>query len=196
MVITHTPKQLLLRDLVVALFALVLGLGLATLWHAIQAPATAPLTPAPEIQQADGSKVLAQTPVAELPKPPHVLPKGAKLKREVTLQVQAEPTPDSPIGCSCQPADVALSLVDMPDGRERVVASVEGGKLLGGEDLVLNKALDLPPQGWAAGVSLALTQDRAPGIWLERDLWRARLRVEAVARRESLEPRVSVGWSW
>lgn len=142
-------------------------------------------TPAPAVQQADGSTVLERAPDAKA-RPAAEIPRGAKLERtvSVTVKPRAEsnagpkagqgpggslmPAPD------CPPVKVDLSLVRMPDRTRRVVASSPNGEIVGGLDVPVDTAPGSEPQRWAAGLSWSPIHHTA-GVWVERDIGRVRL---------------------
>lgn len=136
--------------------ALVLGLalGLGLGWK-LYRPKPAPVeTAAPAVRQKDQSLVLERKPEAK-PEPKHELPRGAKLERQIQVTVLPSiPTEGTPIpGSGGQsegntgnsraipgnPITVDLSLVKMPDGTSRVIASSPDG--------VVSAGLDIPVQG-------------------------------------------------
>lgn len=156
------------------LVALALGtaLGLGLGWK-LYRPKPAPIeTAAPEVRQKDGSLVLERKPEAK-PQPMHELPKGAKLERQVQVTVLPNlpsiPTggqkilgsgshpefPDSSVvkeSLTTRPITVDLSLVKMPDGTSRVIASSPDGVVTGGLDIPAGPpapVLKLPK--WEAG---------------------------------------------
>jgi hypothetical protein len=121
------------------------GLGIGYwLWHV--EPKASGESFRPAIMQKDGSVVLARIPVAEPPKAPHIIPKGAKEERRVRLLVMPTPTVTATgETCSCEPVEVNLSLVKGKDG-SGVVTSAEGGTIDARESIDM-PILDLsPPQ--------------------------------------------------
>ena len=168
-------------------------------WGASEAaPVPEVMAAAPAVRQGDGSLVLPRQPVAAaaLPVAPHAIPPGATERRRVLVKLQPRPVDGAAAGCSCVPVDMALSLIEQ-DGGQRVIASATGADVLAGADLAIVPANLAPPRRvWAAGLSMALASDRAPGVWIERDLAAVRVRAEAIARQGQVEPRLAVGWSW
>lgn len=69
----------------------------------------------------------------------------------------------------CPPVTVDLSLVEMPDKSQRVVASSPDGQVLGGVDIPVQNAEPQPEQPkWAAGAAISTRQNL--GVWVDRDL--------------------------
>jgi hypothetical protein len=161
--------------------------GLALGWQ-LWRPQTVTETPAPEVIQEDGSRVLERAPDPTA-RPAHQLPPGATLERVVRVEVRPDPlpapvevprgTPDSSVagvaaprdtarGCSCAPVTVELSLVRLEDGTRRVVASATGGTLLGGVDIPVESAAPAKVLRWSAGAEYDLAA-KGWGGYLERD---------------------------
>lgn len=68
----------------------------------------------------------------------------------------------------CPPVTVDLSLVEMPDKSQRVVASSPDGNILGGVDIPVRDAEPTPePKLWAAGAMISARQNL--GVWIDRD---------------------------
>lgn len=147
-----------------------LGLGWK-LWRPKMPPRE---TPAPQIQQQDGSLVLQRVPQASV-KPSHAIPVGGKVEREVHLTVETRPQaptlPSIPTGdlgipgpgaklpeLAPQLVHVDLSLVRMPDLTRRVVASSPDGQVVGGIDIPVEPEKPAPkPLKWAAGLDYTVT---------------------------------------
>lgn len=195
----NSREILLVACLIIA--AIVAGIGIVWFAHELlKDPAIE--GPAPAVLQADGSVVVERAPDPKA-RPPHALPRGAKVERVVSVTV--EPSGKGitlPSGeVKCPPVTVDLSLDRMPDGTRRVVASSPDGQI--------TKALDIPVESiappaahkWAAGLSYDPVKG-TPGVWLERDLWRVRLGVEANQTRQYVggptagELRLRVGVTW
>ena len=165
--------------------ALILGIiaGLTMAWI-LWIPKTmkTPETPAPAIAQADGSRVIERTAPRPV-KPPHMLPPGAVAEREIHVEVQpsrVEPTPipGSSVTAlqptlSSAPFKLDLTLVRMPDGTRRVVASSPNGE-------VTAASLDIPAAPppseakvlrWAAGGEFGCTSrgGKSVGVFVDRD---------------------------
>lgn len=117
-------------------------------------------TPLPEVRQADSSLVLERKPDANA-KPAHQLPRGSTLERTAQLTIAPTPTVDSAGNCACEDVTVDLSLVRQPDETRRVVASVEGGTLVGGVDVPVETPARSRPLRWTIGA----TRDMMSGRW-------------------------------
>lgn len=150
------------------------------LWH----PAPAVIeTPAPAVVQSDGSLILERKPELK-PEPPHHIPAGGKVERVVTVtvrpKVSGSPAPAQPIEDSVKPAGgpglpvpdvhVDMSLIRLPDGSRRVVASSPDGDVVGGVDIPATEeaAKQSRVLKWAAGGYYSPTGSGYGG-WLERD---------------------------
>lgn len=73
------------------------------------------------------------------------------------------------IAQDCPPVTVDLSLVEMPDKSQRVIASSPDGNILGGVDIPVRDAEPQPePKLWAVGAAISTTRNF--GIWLDRDI--------------------------
>lgn len=149
---------------------------------------------AAQFQQDDSSIVLKRAPSAPSPAP-HEIPKGGKEERRIELLVKpakgvvsqidsvknfvknstensTENSKDSIANdsCECPPVEIALSMVRMPDGSMRAVASSANGQVIGGLDMPILE----PPQAaleraWTGQVLLAIDGESVrPGIGLER----------------------------
>jgi hypothetical protein len=142
--------------------------------------------PAPAVHQPDASVVLQRDPTPP-PPAPHVIPKGSREERRISVTIQpAEPGPVS----------VDLSLVRLDDGSARVVASSHSGELIDGMDVPIRTPVSAEPvRLWAAGVTYA--GDRAWGVLVHRDIWRFRVGLEINATRDTgAEARLVAGWTW
>lgn len=171
----------------VAVLGVVLG---AAIGWAVWGQRSAPEGPAPAVRNPDASVVLERRPTSEPSTPVHTLPRKAREERRVSVTIQpAEP---------CQPVSVDLSLVRLPDGGARVVASSPDGTVAGGLDVPIQRPrspINLAPPQWAAGLTYA--GDRAWGVLLHRDLWRFRVGLEINATRdEEAEARLIAAWTW
>lgn len=126
----------------------------------------------PPIVQPDGSVVIERAPTAPKAKPKHKIPKGATVERETTVTVQ----PREPlIG---QGITVDMTLVREQDGGRRVIASSPDGEIVGGLDIPVETPAIDQPRVWAAGLNLDPIHQTF-GVWLDRDMSRLRVGVEA-----------------
>lgn len=174
-----------------AVACLALGIGLG--WF-IWGGNGRPEGPARAQRQPDASLVLERQPAApeQLPPQPHVLPAGSVEQRRVSVTIQ-------PTGEACPPVHLDLSLVRTDDGGSRVIASSPDGRITGGLDIPVQRALAVDePRRWVAGVSYA--GQRAWGVYLHRDVWRVHLGLEVNSLRDDdgggSEARLLVGWTW
>lgn len=178
------------------------GLGLFAGWY-LFAPKHVTETAAPAIKQADGSVVLERAPDAKA-RPAQSVPKGAKVERIEQITVQGE-TPPEIAACTkikCPPVKVDMTLVRLPDNTKRVVASSPDGQIVSALDIPVETAAPAAePPKWAVGLSYDPIK-ATPGIWLERDVWRARVGIEANQTRQTIggpagsELRVRVGFTF
>lgn len=196
------------------------GLGIGwRLWRPTPAPVP---TYQPAVQQQDGSQVLEVKPDPAA-KPPHQIPHGATVEDQVHLVVQPNPPADPvsplPSGSAasaagdgsettagqpgavvtvrppCPPVTVDLSLLRMPDGTRRVVASSPDGKILGAVHVPVEAAKPQPKTlRWAAG-GLWNPADRTYGGFLDRDLGPLRLGAEVYQVREPVTAGGRVSWA-
>lgn len=189
------PYERTLR--VVALAALLLTVAGGAYLFGVHTSAPKPevIAAAPQVRQSDQSVIAERKPEATTTKPPHKIPMGATEERRVSIKLKP-PAFTSPTGCQCDPAplDVNLSLVRQ-DGGRRVIASSPEGRVISALDVPIEPALIPESHPWAAGLSVG--NDKSPGVWVERDLGRIRVGVEAIREQGgSLQGRVRVGWSW
>jgi hypothetical protein len=180
------------------------------LWLGYKAfsPAVVVETPAPAVEQQDGSKVIKRAPDAKA-KPKHMTPKGAKVERVVSVTLKSKApsgfgaaSHDKISGLSladCPPVTLDLSLVREQDGGKRVVASSPDGEILKAIDIPVETAAAPEEQKkWAAGLSWSPTNETL-GAWIERDVWLVRLGAEINQVRRAaygptdIEARVRVG---
>lgn len=194
---------------------LALLLILAVMWACWKMWAPAPSAPewyAPPVAQGDGSVVLEKKPDAAA-KPVHKIPKGAKVKRVVSVTVQPravqdvpqpapltvdETPPEAPpaaptvVSAPCPPVTVDLSLLVLEDKTWRVIASSPDGQVVGGVDIPVQNAEPPPaPKLWAAGLVMNPFK-RTGGAFVDRDVGFLRLGVQLNQREEGDFP--NEGW--
>lgn len=152
-------------ELVAAVLFAIAAVFVWALWPAKPVPEL--MTPAPQVQQADGSMIAARAPDAHPAPAPHIIPKGFTEVRRDTVTVA--PTPAA-AASGCPPVSVNLSVV-RNGADQRVVASSPDGQVIAATDIPI-EAAQLPPPAkpWAAGLSYDTRH--AVGIWLERDVGR------------------------
>lgn len=155
------------RNTLFCFFSALVGFALA--WY-IYAPSHIIEVKAPEIVQADGSRVLERDPAGKAPGA-STKPKGVKIERKIRVTVQPEA-----IGCPACTVD--LSLVREKNGAHRVVASSPDGKVVSGIDVPVGPTLFANPQVWASGVSYG--SNETWGIWADRDFGPLRISGEVV----------------
>lgn len=164
----------------------------------------------PAVVQSDGSTILERTDTQPSVRPPHVVPKGAKVERVVQVKVQPKISTARPsmgdsasngnelslIGMS-PPATftVDMSLIREKDGSKRVIASSPDGEIVGGLDIPI-ETLTYKSRVWAAGISVDPVH-QVGGVWVERDIGRIRVGAEVGANRyHDFETRLRVGVTW
>ena len=162
-------------------------------------------TAKPAVVQSDGSTILERTDTQPEAKPPHVVPKGASVERVVQVKVKpkvviADGIKDAPsLSPDAKPANnpitIDLSLVRLTDDTKRVIASSPDGEIVGGMDIPI-ETLAYKPRVWAAGISVDPVH-QVGGVWVERDISRIRLGVDAgVNKFHDFETRLRVGVTW
>ena len=178
-------------------------------------------TAKPAVVQSDGSTILERTDTQPEAKPPHVVPKGATVERVVHVTVQPKikvaggtqgvpPTKQTSLSLDDKqgapslspdakpannPITVDLSLVRLTDDTKRVIASSPDGEIVGGMDIPI-ETLAYKPRVWAAGISVDPVH-QVGGVWVERDISRIRLGVDAgVNKFHDFETRLRVGVTW
>lgn len=193
-------------------FKYYIALTIAVLTAAWWAWSPAPKKPevyAPQVQQTDGSVVLEKNPQPDA-KPAAATPKGSTLVRKASITVQAKvPTATisgtfntesivqqakmaigdkqpaeqlMELAAECPPVTVDLSLVEMPDKSQRVVASSPDGNILGGVDIPVRDAKPQPePKLWAAGAILNPFRQTV-GVAVERDIGFLRVGADLMQR--------------
>lgn len=171
---------------VIALLALLFGIGVG--WLMREDPALSPedTRPAPAQRQADASLIAARAP-PPAQAPPHALPRGSRERRRIAVTAQ-------PARADCPPLTLDLSLVEMAGG-QRVIASSPDGTVLHALDMPTVPAdLPAPRRTWAAGASVDF-QRQHPGLWLDRDLGRFRAGIELVMEEDgALQGRARLGF--
>jgi hypothetical protein len=174
------------------LMALVSAIGLAwALWTSRQIAAE---TPAPAVQQSDGSMILERTAPQPKAKPKQTIPKGLKVER--IEQVTVQPTARAEAGKPCPPVTVDMTLLREPDGGRRVVASSPDGQVVAGLDIPAGTILVASPK-WSAGITMNPTR-QTYGVWMDRNVSRLRVGAALLQRddRRGADPWIRVGWSF
>ena len=191
------------------IIAAVLGAlaGLLLGWW-IWRPVSIRETAAPARELPSGGLVVERAPEAPVPKDTTIAAReaGGELIRTISVTVQPNPAPAptaSPVvtsaippveaadpaaapapGCSCEPVTVDLGLVRMPDRTHRVVATARGGTILSAIDIPLEPATFRRARPWAAGLSISydMSQRKAVGAWVDRDMGPFRVGLELSQR--------------
>lgn len=163
-----------------ALSALVLGVvaGLSSGWW-LWRPKPAPVeTAAAAIQlPKSGAMVIERNPAAAVP--PKIvaatkeLNRKAKLTRAATITVQ----PTQP---DCDPVEIELGLVKLPDNTSRIVTTSDNATVTGGVDIPVATEQVVKEMKWAAGASFDV-RERSYGVFVDRDF--GFLRVSAEIRQ-------------
>ena len=198
------------RDLICAGLGAIIAALLAAMVAYLSRPVHVVETAAPAVVQSDGSLILERAPTQDA-KPAQAVPKGAKVERVVQVKVRPKiGTAPSFIDdlqdkhktfslSDITPITVDLSLIRQKDDTRRVIASSPDGEIVGGLDIPVD-TLATRPRAWAAGISLDPIH-QTPGVWIERDLMRLRVGVEAnqvhvKGGGRDGEFRVRLGWVW
>ena len=184
---------------------IVFGLGFGTGWKLTRPKIVQPI-PAPAIRQTDGSLVLQVKPDGSA-KPDQQVPAGGTVIRIIRVKVQDTAQPSAPAAPAqnslvppvpvlpqiaplpCPPVEVDLTLVRMPDGSQRVLASSPDGH-------VLDSSMDIPvenvlvqvaekPRRNTLGISYDV-QNRVGGIWYDYKLWRVTVGAEVNQVKQTL----------
>ena len=193
------------------------GLGLGLGWKVFRkVPTVASERPEAQVIQKDGSVVLARTtdPTA---KPEMIVPKGDRVLHQGYLTVrfasgaataqttgspqQAAPplpsVPDLPT-----PLRIDYSLLQQPDGTDRLVFKGPSGTVVGGEDVVVSEPAQPRALNWTVGATRYI-RERTYGVWAERRLAFATLgaeikqsRAEFGSGRLSVDGAIRVGVSF
>ena len=94
---------------------------------------------------------------------------GGKLERAGGVTVKPEPTPESPVDCECEDVKIDFGLVDTGTGK-RVVATAEGGKIIGGYDIPLEPYTVPKETKWEVGLIVPVENYEGIGGYVNRKL--------------------------
>ncbi len=94
---------------------------------------------------------------------------GGKLERAGEVVVKPEPTPESPPDCECEEVKIDFGLVDTGTGK-RVVATAEGGKIIGGYDIPLEPYTVPKETKWEVGLVVPVENYEGTGGYVSRKL--------------------------
>ena len=151
--------------LIILAIGLALGYGLG---YSRFSPKPITETNAPEIRQADGSLVLERN-ISErrIPKKPPINPFGASewiRHSEVVIKPTA-----SLIGSNAEikPIVVSFDLIRLSDKTYRVIASAEGGEVIGGIDVPIETTAYPDQPKWAAG---GILLNNGYGAFIQRSM--------------------------
>ncbi len=92
---------------------------------------------------------------------------GGKLERAGGVTVKPEPTPTSPAECECEEVKIDFGLVDTGNGK-RVVATAEGGKIIGGYDIPLEPYVENKESKWEVGAVVPVENPEGVGAYVTR----------------------------
>lgn len=159
--------------------ALALGAFLAGLWLGIERSQVDPVEREyrPEVRHKDGSVIVERKPGARI-RQSFEPPKGYTVERQVRATIQPQ---------SLEPMTLDLALVRSKDDGTRVILKAEGGEVISAVDVPILPSRSTPALKWAAGISYST--DKTIGAWIERDIARLRIGVEATRSREALHGR-------
>lgn len=173
------------KALWITLIALALGGACAGLGWWFGQPAKVVESAAPAETQPDGSIIVERRPDAKAKaKPKQKIPKGATVERTGEFEVVGGGLKIDGVLKPCPPVTIDTTLIRNADGSKRVIVSSPDGEITRAVDIPVETAAPPPePKKWAAGVSYNPVKQTA-GLWIERDIWRARLGLEINQARQ------------
>ena len=164
-----------------ALLLIGFGLGLGLGWKTFRkVPTLANEKPEAQIIQQDHSTVLERTtntaaaPVTQIPKGDKVLHQGfltvvSPSGAAMLPMAGSGPQDGAPLPTPAPPTKIDYSLVEQPDGTDRLIFKGPAGTVIGGEDVVVNEP-DRPRElKSTVGVTRYL-HEQTYGIWVEHRL--------------------------
>ena len=163
-------KPVIITGFVCLIIGIAIGLGIG--WK-LYKPQEIIETAAPEQVLEDLNVIVLQRlPEAEAPPVPKKIEKaakkiGGKLERAGGIIVQPEPTPESPPECECEDVKIDFGLVDTGEGK-RVVATAEGGKIIGGYDIPLEPYVKNVETKWEVGLVVPAENPEGVGGYASR----------------------------
>jgi hypothetical protein len=113
---------------------------------------------------------------------------GGKLERAGGVTIQPEPTPESPPDCKCEEVKIDFGLVDTGTGK-RVVATAEGGKIIGGYDIPLEPYKVNKESKWEVGAVVPLENYEGVGPYVSRKVGPFSVGMQA------MQPSQEEGWT-
>ena len=181
--------------IIVGVVCLVAGIliGLAIGWK-LYKPTEIIETAAPEqILEDLNVVVLQRLPENVAPPVPKTIKKaakkvGGKLERAGGITVQPEPTPESPVDCECEDVKIDFGLVDTGTGK-RVVATAEGGKIIGGYDIPLEPYVQNKESKWEVGAVMPVENYEGIGPYVSRKVGPFSVGLQA------MQPSKDEGWT-
>lgn len=180
---------------IVGLICLLLGtaLGLSIGWK-LYKPATVIEAAAPEQTLEDLNVIVLQRlPENIAPPVPKTIKKAAKrvggtLERAGGITVQPKTTPESPQECECEEVKIDFGLVDTGNGK-RVVATAEGGKIVGGYDIPLEPYVENKESKWEVGAVVPVENYEGIGPYVSRKVGPFSVGIQA------MQPYKDEGWT-
>lgn len=190
-----TQLQQFRSHLIVGTVCLVVGvlIGLAIGWK-LYKPTEIIETAAPEQVLEDLNVIVLQRlPENVAPPVPKEIKKaakkiGGKLERAGGVTVKPEPTPESPPDCECEEVKIDFGLVDTSNGK-RVVATAEGGKIIGGYDIPLEPYVENKESKWEVGAVVPVEYYEGVGPYVARKVGPFSVGVQA------MQPSQEEGWT-
>jgi hypothetical protein len=113
---------------------------------------------------------------------------GGKLERAGGVTVKPEPTPESPVDCECEEVKIDFGLVDTGNGK-RVVATAEGGKIIGGYDIPLEPYVATKESKWEIGAVVPVENYEGVGPYVARKVGPFNVGLQA------MQPSRDEGWT-
>jgi hypothetical protein len=161
---------------IVGVICLIVGIaiGLAIGWK-LYKPSEIIETAAPEQVLEDLNVIVLQRlPEPQAPPIPKVIKQaakkvGGKLERAGGVTVKPETTPESPAECECEEVKIDFGLVDTGNGK-RVVATAEGGKIIGGYDIPLEPYVENKESKWEVGAIVPVENYKGAGPYVARKI--------------------------
>lgn len=168
-------------------------IGLAIGWK-LYKPTTIVEAAAPEQVLEDLNVIVLQRlPENVAPPVPKTIKKaakkiGGKLERAGGITVQPKPTPESPAECECEEVKIDFGLVDTGNGK-RVVATAEGGKIIGGYDIPLEPYTENKESKWEVGAVVPVENYEGIGPYVSRKMGPFSVGIQA------MQPSSEEGWT-
>lgn len=102
-----------------------------------------------------------------------------------------------PSVCACDPITLDWTLTSLRDGSSRMSWYTDDGEITEAVDTPVSGVSVRRERPWAAGVSYSMdmSQRRAAGLWVDRDVGRLRLGLE-LSQRDGGTATLRAGWRW